>query len=146
MKVHRVLRFFLFPQYQARIGYCPQTDVVLDLLTGREMLALFGRLRGIQEQSLPEVIRQTLTFVEMLEYADVTVGKYRLACLYIHIINLTGLLKNEYRRRHFCSNIVSFLFVRQFLRLILRIWKRCLRFEYLFSSIKGIPVKMCPGH
>lgn len=94
MKVHRVLRlFFVFPQYQARIGYCPQTDVVLDLLTGREMLALFGRLRGIQEQSLPEVIRQTLTFVEMLEYADVTVGKYRLACLYVDIIIIISFIK-----------------------------------------------------
>ncbi|KAH7968074.1 hypothetical protein HPB52_005559 [Rhipicephalus sanguineus] len=62
--------------YQARIGYCPQTDVTLDLLTGREMLALFGRLRGIREWDLDEVIDRTLQFVDMAQYADVTTGKY----------------------------------------------------------------------
>ncbi|KAH9373209.1 hypothetical protein HPB48_004954 [Haemaphysalis longicornis] len=62
--------------YQARIGYCPQTDVALDFLTGREMLALFGRLRGISEKDLADVIGRTLEFVEMAKYADVTVGKY----------------------------------------------------------------------
>ncbi|CAN7938300.1 unnamed protein product, partial [Ixodes hexagonus] len=63
-------------QYQTRISYCPQTDVALDLLTGREMLALFARLRGIREQNLAAVIHQTLHFVDMLEYADVTIGTY----------------------------------------------------------------------
>ncbi|KAL1427578.1 hypothetical protein MTO96_017278 [Rhipicephalus appendiculatus] len=63
-------------KYQARIGYCPQTDVTLDLLTGREMLALFGRLRGILEWDLAEVIDRTLQFVDMAQYADVTTGKY----------------------------------------------------------------------
>ncbi|XP_075741902.1 phospholipid-transporting ATPase ABCA3-like [Rhipicephalus microplus] len=61
-------------KYQARIGYCPQADVALDLLTGREMLALFARLRGIREQSVPDVIHQTLEFVDMAVYADFTVG------------------------------------------------------------------------
>ncbi|XP_072143707.1 phospholipid-transporting ATPase ABCA3-like [Dermacentor andersoni] len=63
-------------QYQARIGYCPQTDVALDLLTGREMLALYGRLRGIRECDLAAVIDRTLQFVDMMQYADVTTGKY----------------------------------------------------------------------
>ncbi|XP_075742019.1 phospholipid-transporting ATPase ABCA3 [Rhipicephalus microplus] len=63
-------------KYQARIGYCPQTDVTLDLLSGREMLALFGRLRGIPETDLEKVIDRTLQFVDMAKYADVTTGKY----------------------------------------------------------------------
>ncbi|XP_070391501.1 phospholipid-transporting ATPase ABCA3-like isoform X2 [Dermacentor albipictus] len=63
-------------KYQARIGYCPQTDVALDLLTGREMLALYGRLRGIRECDLAAVIDRTLQFVDMMQYADVTTGKY----------------------------------------------------------------------
>lgn len=29
------------------IGFCPQVDPLLDLMTGRETLAMFGRLRGI---------------------------------------------------------------------------------------------------
>lgn len=49
----------------------------MDLLTGREMLALFARLRGVREQNLAVVIHQTLHFVDMLEYADVTIGTYR---------------------------------------------------------------------
>ncbi|KAH6936710.1 hypothetical protein HPB50_020914 [Hyalomma asiaticum] len=63
-------------KYQARIGYCPQTDVTLDLLSGREMLALFGRLRGIRECDLAAVIDRTLQFVDMAQYADVTTGEY----------------------------------------------------------------------
>lgn len=29
------------------IGFCPQIDPLLDLMTGRETLTMFGRLRGI---------------------------------------------------------------------------------------------------
>jgi ATP-binding cassette subfamily A (ABC1) protein 3 len=32
------------------LGYCPQFDALIDHLTGREMLVMFARLRGIQEQ------------------------------------------------------------------------------------------------
>jgi ATP-binding cassette subfamily A (ABC1) protein 3 len=34
------------------IGFCPQADPLLDLMTGRETLAMFGRLRGIPVGSL----------------------------------------------------------------------------------------------
>src|SRR5699024_4781301 len=37
------------------IGYCPQFDAMLDDLSGRETLTLYGRLRGIDE---PEIERQ----------------------------------------------------------------------------------------
>ncbi|XP_077558499.1 phospholipid-transporting ATPase ABCA3-like [Haemaphysalis longicornis] len=40
------------------------------------MLALFARLRGIREQSVPDVIHQTLEFVDMAQYADFAVGTY----------------------------------------------------------------------
>ena len=32
------------------IGYCPQFDSIIEVLTGREMLTLFSRLRGIKEE------------------------------------------------------------------------------------------------
>ena len=32
------------------IGYCPQTDAIIPLLTAREHLMFFSRLRGIPEQ------------------------------------------------------------------------------------------------
>ena len=34
------------------IGFCPQADPLLDLMTGRETLAMFGKLRGIPSSHL----------------------------------------------------------------------------------------------
>ena len=33
--------------FLAEIGYCPQFDAIIEQLTGKEMLVLFCRLRGI---------------------------------------------------------------------------------------------------
>ena len=35
--------------FLSMIGYCPQFDSIIEVLTGREMLVLFARLRGIKE-------------------------------------------------------------------------------------------------
>jgi len=35
-----------------RIGFCPQVDPLLDLMTGRETLSMYGRLRGIPSHAL----------------------------------------------------------------------------------------------
>lgn len=37
------------------IGFCPQVDPLLDLMTGRETLSMFGRLRGIPADVLVSV-------------------------------------------------------------------------------------------
>lgn len=34
-------------QYFSNIGYCPQENIIEEVLTGREMLVLFGKLRGL---------------------------------------------------------------------------------------------------
>ena len=34
-------------QFLSQIGYCPQFDSIIEDMTGREMLRLFARLRGI---------------------------------------------------------------------------------------------------
>ena len=34
-------------QFLSQIGYCPQFDSIIGVMTGREMLRLFARLRGI---------------------------------------------------------------------------------------------------
>lgn len=39
-------------QVRQNIGYCPQFDALDGLLTGREHLYFYGRLRGIQEKNL----------------------------------------------------------------------------------------------
>lgn len=38
-----------------RTGYCPQSDAIFELLTGREHVELFARLRGIPEAKIVEV-------------------------------------------------------------------------------------------
>ncbi len=35
-----------------QVGYCPQFDSIIDVLTGTEMLRLFGRLRGLPKEVL----------------------------------------------------------------------------------------------
>ena len=37
------------------MGYCPQFDAISDLLTGREHLELYARLRGVPEESVTKV-------------------------------------------------------------------------------------------
>ena len=37
-------------RFLSMIGYCPQFDSIIDVLTGREMLVLFARLRGIKNE------------------------------------------------------------------------------------------------
>lgn len=44
------------------MGYCPQFDAISDLLTGREHLELYARLRGVPEESVTKVTSFTLLF------------------------------------------------------------------------------------
>lgn len=37
------------------MGYCPQFDAITDLLTGREHLEFYSRLRGVPEEETPRV-------------------------------------------------------------------------------------------
>lgn len=37
------------------MGYCPQSDAIFELLTGREHLELFARLRGVPEAQVAQV-------------------------------------------------------------------------------------------
>jgi ABC-type multidrug transport system ATPase subunit len=38
------------------MGYCPQFDAICDLLTGREHLEFYARLRGVPEESVAKVL------------------------------------------------------------------------------------------
>ena len=42
------------------MGYCPQSDAIFELLTGREHLELFARLRGVPEAQVAEVTPRPL--------------------------------------------------------------------------------------
>lgn len=40
-----------------RMGYCPQSDAIFELLTGREHLELFALLSGVPEAKVAQVTR-----------------------------------------------------------------------------------------
>ncbi|KAH9498375.1 ATP-binding cassette sub- A member 3 [Bulinus truncatus] len=53
-----------------QLGYCPQFDALIDQLTGREILTLFARLRGIKESLIPEAVSNMMKALTLTQYAD----------------------------------------------------------------------------
>ena len=56
------------------VGYCPQFDALLDLLSVREHLQLYARIKGIDEGALPGVVADALRDFDLGEYADKLAG------------------------------------------------------------------------
>ncbi|KAL7396790.1 hypothetical protein ABVT39_011869 [Epinephelus coioides] len=58
------------------MGYCPQFDAISDLLTGREHLELYARLRGVQEESVAKVAQWGVKKLGLTQYAEREAGGY----------------------------------------------------------------------
>uniref|UniRef100_UPI0037E9C7B4 phospholipid-transporting ATPase ABCA1 n=1 Tax=Semicossyphus pulcher TaxID=241346 RepID=UPI0037E9C7B4 len=58
------------------MGYCPQFDAISDLLTGREHLELFARLRGVREDSVAKVAQWGVKKLGLTQYAEREAGGY----------------------------------------------------------------------
>lgn len=58
------------------MGYCPQSDAIFDLLTGREHLELSARLRGVPEAQVAQKALSGLVRLGLLSYADRPAGTY----------------------------------------------------------------------
>ncbi|XP_006898072.1 PREDICTED: ATP-binding cassette sub-family A member 7 [Elephantulus edwardii] len=58
------------------MGYCPQSDAVFELLTGREHLELFARLRGVSEAQVAQAARAGLERLGLTRYSDQPAGTY----------------------------------------------------------------------
>ncbi|XP_060088217.1 retinal-specific phospholipid-transporting ATPase ABCA4 [Heteronotia binoei] len=58
------------------MGYCPQFDAIDDLLTGREHLYLYARLRGVPEAEVGRVAEWGIEKLGLLTYADQLAGTY----------------------------------------------------------------------
>ncbi|GAB6031180.1 ATP-binding cassette sub- A member 3 [Chamberlinius hualienensis] len=58
------------------LGYCPQFDAVIDQMTGRETLFMFGRLRGVFEGELPGMVSHLSTSLMFAEHIDKLVKNY----------------------------------------------------------------------
>jgi ABC-type multidrug transport system ATPase subunit len=59
-----------------KIGFCPQEDPLLDLMTGRETLRMFAKLRGIHTYKIEATINRLLTAVGLGPHADKVAGAY----------------------------------------------------------------------
>ncbi|XP_035270491.1 retinal-specific phospholipid-transporting ATPase ABCA4-like [Anguilla anguilla] len=58
------------------MGYCPQFDAIDDLLTGREHLYLYARLRGVPESEISRVAEWAIKKLGLSEYAKRSAGTY----------------------------------------------------------------------
>jgi ABC-type multidrug transport system ATPase subunit len=59
-----------------RLGYCPQQDPLLELMTGRETLLMFARLKNLPEARIGGLVAAMLRQTSLLPYADVVAGAY----------------------------------------------------------------------
>eukprot|EP00911_Craspedida_sp_UC1_P000304 UC1_evm1s230 len=58
------------------MGYCPQFDGLIELMTGRELLSMYARLRGVPESRVRETVEDLITGLMLEKHADKRCGKY----------------------------------------------------------------------
>ena len=56
------------------IGYCPQFDALLDLLTVREHLELFSRIKNVPEAEINKSVDAALNRMDLMRYANKLAG------------------------------------------------------------------------
>lgn len=59
-----------------KVGYCPQFDALFELLTAREHLELYARIKGIKEKDIKRVVNAKIAEMGLTEYADRYAGTY----------------------------------------------------------------------
>lgn len=59
-----------------KIGFCPQFDSLFDLLTGREHLELYARIKGIKPEYIKSAVATKIVEMGLVEYADRSAGTY----------------------------------------------------------------------
>ncbi|XP_071508675.1 phospholipid-transporting ATPase ABCA3-like [Diadema antillarum] len=55
---------------QQRVGYCPQSDALIDQMTCEETLVMFGRLRGMPERQIPPQVHKLLHIFNLEPHAN----------------------------------------------------------------------------
>jgi len=59
-----------------KIGFCPQFDSIFELLTAREHLELYARIKGIKEEYIPAIANAKISEMGLTEYADRYAGTF----------------------------------------------------------------------
>eukprot|EP00036_Acanthoecidae_sp_10tr_P009012 CAMPEP_0182928582 /NCGR_PEP_ID=MMETSP0105_2-20130417/15659_1 /TAXON_ID=81532 ORGANISM="Acanthoeca-like sp., Strain 10tr" /NCGR_SAMPLE_ID=MMETSP0105_2 /ASSEMBLY_ACC=CAM_ASM_000205 /LENGTH=1795 /DNA_ID=CAMNT_0025066587 /DNA_START=139 /DNA_END=5526 /DNA_ORIENTATION=- len=52
------------------LGYCPQYDALIDVMTGREILTMFAELRGLLPEDIPTEVNKLIQFLMLGKHAD----------------------------------------------------------------------------
>jgi ABC-type multidrug transport system ATPase subunit len=60
---------------RSQLGYCPQHDALLDLLTVKEHLFLFGRIKGVSERQLPQFVDSVINEMDLGDFANKLAGR-----------------------------------------------------------------------
>jgi ATP-binding cassette, subfamily A (ABC1), member 3 len=63
-------------QAQQQMGYCPQFDALIDLLTGEETLYMFARLRGVQSHLISHIVNSLIELMNLRKHARKPVYAY----------------------------------------------------------------------
>jgi len=58
------------------MGYCPQFDALFENLTGREHLYMYGRIKGISEAEIKEVVEKQIEKMDLTDHASRLAGGY----------------------------------------------------------------------
>ncbi|KAL6100670.1 abca12 [Pungitius sinensis] len=58
------------------IGYCPQVDALDNLLTGKEHLYFYARIRGISNKEIDGVVNYLLKRLELVYHRDIVTDSY----------------------------------------------------------------------
>ena len=65
-----------------------QFDALIDRLTGREMLTMYARLRGISDDKIDEVVSVTIEQLSLGKWADKLCGNYRSVTSVNHAVSI----------------------------------------------------------
>ncbi|XP_024903052.1 ATP-binding cassette sub-family A member 3 [Pteropus alecto] len=65
---------------KSRIGYCPQTDALLEYMTGREIMIMYARLWGISESQIQLYVNNWLNSLQLEPHADKIIRTYSGGC------------------------------------------------------------------
>lgn len=61
---------------QQRIGYCPQFDALIGVMTGRELLTMFANCRGIPSNEIAQTVDEAIRNLNLEVHADKLCGSY----------------------------------------------------------------------
>ncbi|KAF6122828.1 hypothetical protein HJG60_000031 [Phyllostomus discolor] len=61
---------------KSRVGYCPQTDALLEYMTGREIITMYARLWGISEPQIQPYVSKWLNSLQLEPHADRIIRTY----------------------------------------------------------------------